>query len=36
VISCPVDEIKRALEQLDAAIANAADVAKRLRGLVDR
>ena len=36
VISCPVDEIKRALDQLDAAIANAADVAKRLRSLVDR
>ena len=30
------DEIKRALEQLDAAIANAGDVAKRLRSLVDR
>jgi hypothetical protein len=30
------DEIKRALEQLDAAIANAAGVAKRLRSLVDR
>lgn len=36
VITSSTDEIKRALEELDAAIANAADVAKRLRSLVDR